>query len=60
MVWPGAANLGKVLADVLSGLAEVMAKRAGVAGLTGALAEELAGHVRSIWTRSASGGNNCD
>lgn len=38
-------NLGKVLADVLSGGAEIVAERTGIAGLAGALTEELAGNV---------------
>lgn len=49
------ANLCKVLANRLRGLTQLVTKGTGVAGLAGALSEELAGHVRGIWTMSAAG-----
>jgi len=40
--------LGKVLADCLGGHADIMAERTGTTGLTGTLAEELAGNMRCV------------
>lgn len=42
------ANLGKVFADILRGVSDIVAERAGIASLAGALTEEFTWNVRRI------------
>jgi hypothetical protein len=47
MIWR--THLGKVFADVLGGIAQVMTEGTGISSLASTLTEELARHVGGIY-----------